>query len=102
LTRISHPNEETTGGNIHTGAPPPWLDDATDTKKKPVVHGSSKPGVGRHSKLNPKRVGAAWAERRKLEMESERRGEAVPNDDDFDSNWLPSFGGVWHSGTRRE
>ncbi|KAL2553527.1 putative LRR receptor-like serine/threonine-protein kinase [Forsythia ovata] len=55
---------------------------------------------GRSSKLNPKRVGAAWAERRKKELELEKKGELVTNN--FDANWLPNFGSVWQSGTRKE
>ncbi|KAL5858793.1 hypothetical protein ACOSQ4_000089 [Xanthoceras sorbifolium] len=91
------------GGNVHSGAPPPWLE-ATDGDRlelKPVlrsfVSSSNKSGK---SKLNPKRVGAAWAEKRKKEMEMEKRGEIVKSD--CDPNWLPNFGRVWQSGSRKE
>lgn len=33
-------------------------------------------------------------------MEMEKRGEIVPTK--FDSNWLPDFGRVWQSGSRKE
>lgn len=86
-------------GNVHTGAPPPWFDttkgDQLDPAQKPEL-----PSKARKSKLNPKRVGAAWADRRRLELEMERRGELVNNN--FDVNWLPNFGRVWQSGTRKE
>jgi hypothetical protein len=51
-------------------------------------------------KLNPKRVGAAWAEKRRAELEMEKEGEIVPITSD--SSWLPNFGSVWQSGTRKE
>lgn len=90
-------------GNVHSGAPPPWLDATKEDnlnsarKQEARDHDTSRAGK---SKLNPKRVGAAWAERRKLELEMERRGEHVNNN--FDANWLPNFGRVWQSGTRKE
>lgn len=50
-------------------------------------------------KLNPKRIGAAWAEKRRAELEQEKReGIAII----YDPNWLPNFGGVWQTGTRKE
>lgn len=103
MTQISSTSKVALEGNVHTGAPPPWLDatkgDNLDPAWKPIsrnhVHSRAE-----KSKLNPKRVGAAWAERRKLELEMERRGERVNNN--FDANWLPNFGRVWQSGTRKE
>ncbi|KAL8547799.1 hypothetical protein ACS0TY_007218 [Phlomoides rotata] len=99
LTQISSTSKVAMEGNVHTGAPPPWFDatkgDQLDPAQKPEL--SSK---ARKSKLNPKRVGAAWADRRRLELEMERRGELVSNK--FDDNWLPNFGRVWQSGTRKE
>ncbi|XP_017236189.1 TITAN-like protein isoform X1 [Daucus carota subsp. sativus] len=81
-------------GNVHSGGPPPWFS-STD-KNLP----NDKQRSGKSSKLNPKRVGAAWAERRKMEMEMEKRGEIVTTK--FDSSWLPDFGRVWQSGSRKE
>ncbi|CAI9267309.1 unnamed protein product [Lactuca saligna] len=99
LTRISSSVHETDTGNVHSGAPPPWLNTTngihvdpgmeTDPVIKPVK-----------SKLNPKRVGAAWAEKRKIEMEMERNGELPANR--FDASWLPNFGRVWQSGSRKD
>ncbi|KAI9178301.1 hypothetical protein LWI28_024897 [Acer negundo] len=54
------------GGNLHSGAPPPWLEAIKGDRLELIailnsfVSFSNKSGK---SKLNPKRVGAAWAER---------------------------------------
>lgn len=93
LTRISFTTHETDPGNVHSGAPPPWLDATNGIHLEP----SAKPVK---SKLNPKRVGAAWADRRKLEMEMERKGQLPANR--YDASWLPNFGRVWQSGTRKD
>nr|XP_043636564.1 TITAN-like protein [Erigeron canadensis] len=104
LTRISSTIHEVDAGNVHSGAPPPWFDTTSgiypDLPLKPV-HGMDPVKVKTiKSKLNPKRVGAAWAEKRKMEMEMERRGELPVNR--FDANWLPNFGRVWQSGSRKD
>lgn len=99
LTRISSTSRQTTEGNIHTGAPPPWLT-GEGNQLEITLKSEQRKKAGKSSRLNPKRVGAAWAERRKLELELESRGEHVPNN--FGANWLPNFGGVWQSGTRKE
>lgn len=91
---------EQSGGNVYSGAPPPWFEaveqSQLNVELKPVL--SNK--LGKSKKLNPKRVGAAWAERRKMEMEMEKRGELVKSE--CNANWLPNFGRVWQSGTRKE
>ncbi|PSR96771.1 TITAN-like protein [Actinidia chinensis var. chinensis] len=101
LTQISAIVQQETKGNVHCGAPPPWLDategNILNVRPKPA---SSLNKSGKSQKLNPKRVGAAWAEKRKRELELEKRGEIVPNN--FDANWLPNFGRVWQSGSRKE
>ncbi|KAK6924663.1 CCDC84-like [Dillenia turbinata] len=106
LTHISLPSQEA-NGNVHTGACPPWLKAIEVNQLNTLVN----PGSGikrldtslnksqKSQKLNPKRVGAAWAERRKLELEMEKRGEIVSTCGD---DWLPNFGRVWQSGTRKE
>lgn len=88
--------------NVHTGAPPPWLEASEHDPKNVSLSSYALPSSrkGKSRKLNPKRVGAAWAERRRAEMEMEKRGELVP--ETSDSSWLPNFGGVWQSGTRKE
>lgn len=88
--------------NVHTGAPPPWLEASEHASKNGSLpsHASPSSGKGKSRKLNPKRVGAAWAERRRAEMEMEKRGEVVP--ETSDSSWLPNFGSVWQSGSRKE
>lgn len=104
LTRISSMPAEIAGGNVHTGAPPPWFEAAERVRihSKPVLGNlvSHSNRSGKSQKLNPKRVGAAWAEKRKIELEMEKRGETVRNE--CDANWLPNFGRVWQSGTRKE
>lgn len=103
LTQISSTVHDVDAGNVHSGAPPPWFDTTNGIHLDPAP----KPGTEMDpvtktvkSKLNPKRVGAAWAEKRKLEMEMERRGVLLTNR--FDANWLPNFGRVWQSGSRKE
>ncbi|KAM0844259.1 hypothetical protein ACQ4PT_057175 [Festuca glaucescens] len=88
--------------NVHTGAPPPWLEASENDPKNGSLasHALPSSGKGKLRKLNPKRVGAAWAEKRRAEMEMEKRGEAIP--ETSDSSWLPNFGGVWQSGSRKE
>lgn len=98
FTQISPTTHEGDAGNVHTGAPPPWFNDTNGIHIDPAV----RPGVIKtvKSKLNPKRVGAAWAEKRKIEMEMETRG-GLPTKK-FDANWLPNFGRVWQSGSRKD
>ncbi|KAM2699377.1 hypothetical protein EV1_038263 [Malus domestica] len=106
LTQISSLGPKEASGNVHTGAPPPWLQADEEIQfsvpLKPVsgslISLSNK--SEKSKKLNPNRVGAAWAERRKREMEIEKRGEIVMSD--CDANWLPNFGRVWQSGSRKE
>ncbi|KAI4341340.1 hypothetical protein MLD38_026074 [Melastoma candidum] len=105
LTQIS-PSCGHINGNVHSGGPPPWLDASECSQMDSYANTSSSIAVPLSSsckkskKLNPKRVGAAWAEKRKMELEMERRGEAVKSIED--TNWLPNFGRVWQSGSRKE
>ncbi|XP_057424193.1 TITAN-like protein [Lotus japonicus] len=104
LTRIPSVRTESNGGNVHSEAPPPWFEGTEEVQihsksvLEDLVSHSNK--SGKSKKLNPNRVGAAWAEKRKIEMEMEKRGEIVRNE--YDANWLPNFGRVWQSGSRRE
>ena len=90
-------------GNVHLD----WVDAIEETplnvKLKPGFGSSNLTSSlnksGKSQKLNPKRVGAAWAEKRKIELEMEKR-ESVTNN--FDVNWLPNFGRVWQSGSQKE
>lgn len=105
FTQISSPAKGSQE-NVHTGALPPWLDASEkeicqlNTGPYPNKLATSSTQAGKSRTLNPKRVGAAWADRRRVELEMEKRGERVPNS--FDANWLPNFGRVWQEGTRRE
>ncbi|GMH16729.1 hypothetical protein Nepgr_018570 [Nepenthes gracilis] len=106
LTCISWGFEESKR-NVHSGAPPPWFEATKDANEScqwdrvgmnSVVSRPSK--SQKSSKLNPKRVGAAWAERRKIELEMEKKGEVIANSSEVE--WLPNFGRVWQSGSRKE
>ncbi|CAN6464760.1 unnamed protein product [Victoria cruziana] len=102
LTRLSSvPGEEIS--NVHSGAPPPWLrtdEDFQTTCKSRETGGVSSKTMRSQKRKKPERVGAAWAERRKAELEKERRGEVVSSY--LDADWLPNFGRVWQSGSRKE
>ncbi|KAJ0239734.1 TITAN-like protein [Hirschfeldia incana] len=105
MTSTSSSHSSDSIGNVHSGAPPPWLNpnDANifsgQLNQLDITRVQEKMPV-KTSKLNPHRVGAAWAERRKLEMEMEKRGLASSSNPDPD--WLPNFGRVWQSGTRKD
>ncbi|GKV05483.1 hypothetical protein SLEP1_g17488 [Rubroshorea leprosula] len=106
ITQVASITIEQAGGNVHTGAPPPWFETTDETlldgHVRPVsVNFDSPNKSGKSQKLNPQRVGAAWAEKRKMELEKEKKGEFVKNEFD-DANWLPNFGRVWQSGSRKE
>ncbi|KAG0478429.1 hypothetical protein HPP92_013148 [Vanilla planifolia] len=92
--------------NVHTGGFPPWLDTSDQHENSLVNYGTDVKNLslsaqkGKSRKLNPNRVGAAWAEKRRIEIELEKRGEIIRNS--VDDNWLPNFGRVWQAGTRKE
>lgn len=82
--------------NVHAGGPPPWFeinqtkeDTNTNTPAFQSFHSR------KSKRVNPKRVGAAWAEKRRAELKMEK-GEVVPK------SWLPNFGSVWQEGTRKK
>jgi hypothetical protein len=105
LTRVSTSSTEDARGNVHSGAPPPWFEatkgSQINVQLTPATGSLVFPNKsGKSKNLNPKRVGAAWAEKRKIELEMEKRGEIVK--DDCAANWLPNFGRVWQSGSRKE
>ncbi|CAA0828531.1 TITAN-like protein [Striga hermonthica] len=104
LTRISSTSKEGLEENVHSGAPPPWFDATNGNQLNDVLKTGEKNLFShkdrKSTKLNPKRIGAAWAERRKVELELEKRGELVKYS--YDANWLPNFGRVWQSGPRKE
>ncbi|KAJ4961834.1 hypothetical protein NE237_021744 [Protea cynaroides] len=109
LTSVSQLLAEEPKGNVHSGAPPPWFEEKNEDNQLNVELStgfciSSLPSplekFGKTRKLNPKRVGAAWAEKRKIELEKEKRGEI--DSGNCDTDWLPNFGRVWQSGSRKE
>lgn len=98
-------------GNVHSGAPPPWLE--MDQEKGGTLSGKdglsadiqrlSKTQERKLKKLrNPKRVGAAWAEQRRAELERELNGVTSNKNITNDAAWLPNFGRVWQSGSRKD
>ncbi|KAM9821875.1 coiled-coil domain-containing protein 84 [Syngnathus typhle] len=93
LTFIGH-QDSSNGGNVHTGAVPPWLQnddplEGTSSNTAPPEIGPSAQGFLRQKeqeklrKLPPNRVGANF-----------------DHSSHTDANWLPSFGRVWNSGRR--
>eukprot|EP00250_Pteridium_aquilinum_P011544 c20142_g1_i3 orf=634-1050(+) len=90
-------------GNVHTGAPPPWLQTGDiKVNSAPAVPLSRAQERRLKKSRNPKRVGAAWADKRRAEMEREKAGVCLKRGLESDKGWLPNFGGVWQSGSRRE
>ncbi|XP_068096941.1 centrosomal AT-AC splicing factor isoform X1 [Hyperolius riggenbachi] len=87
LTYIGH-QMDSSMGNLHTGAVPPWMmPDEDDTEKQEI--GPALDDFIKHQKqmalkkLPPNRVGANF-------------DHNAPTDE----GWLPSFGRVWNSGRR--
>ncbi|CAH8275454.1 unnamed protein product [Arabidopsis lyrata] len=106
MSSISSSHSTDAGGNVHSGAPPPWLDANDGNVSNIQLNQSDMACVqakvpGKNRKLNPNRVGAAWAERRKIEIEMEKKSGHATNSN-IDADWLPNFGRVWQSGTRKE
>ncbi|KAJ4913108.1 TITAN-like protein [Raphanus sativus] len=106
MTSSSSSHSSDSIGNVHSGAPPPWLNPNAGSSYSGQLNQTDMTGVqenmpAKTSKLNPHRVGAAWAERRKIEMEMEKRGLASSSSN-TDADWLPNFGRVWQSGTRKD
>ncbi|KAL7179594.1 hypothetical protein ACSBR1_042900 [Camellia fascicularis] len=88
--------QEEAEANVHLGAPPPWFD---ATEENPLNEQVTLLLLAiRKSQLYPKQMGAAWEEKRKIEME--RKGEIVTNN--FDVNWLPNLDRVWQSGSLKD
>ncbi|XP_030274301.1 centrosomal AT-AC splicing factor [Sparus aurata] len=92
LTFIGY-QDSSNGGNVHTGAVPPWLQDdpleGTSGAAAQLEIGPSLQDFLKHKeqeklrKLPPNRVGANF-----------------DHSSHTDANWLPSFGRVWNSGRR--
>ncbi|KAG6633360.1 hypothetical protein CIPAW_12G043400 [Carya illinoinensis] len=67
-------------GNVHSEAPPQWFE-ATEEIQIAVQLNSAVGSLifpnksGKSKKFNLQWVGAAWAEKRKMELEMEKRGE---------------------------
>ncbi|CAJ1975603.1 unnamed protein product [Sphenostylis stenocarpa] len=70
ITKISFVPTESADKNSYSEAPPPCID-ATEADQ---MHSNSN-RLGKSKMFNPNRVGAAWVEKRKIEMEKENRGE---------------------------
>ncbi|XP_078432039.1 coiled coil protein [Wolffia australiana] len=110
-TRTQEQGRVTEGGSasahescLDSVTSPPWLNENEGVelilgdKKTSTVGDSNR--VEKSRKLNPNRVGAAWAEKRRIELEMEKRGLVVASD--FSDDWLPNFGRVWQEGTRKD
>eukprot|EP00249_Psilotum_nudum_P006823 c20089_g1_i1 orf=403-1239(+) len=108
LTSI-HPSLSVPGeGNVHSGAVPPWLKHSDKSGEQASSDADKLQFLSRTQERrlrkmrNPRRVGAAWAEQRRAELEHEKHGEHSCGGAKIDANWLPNFGRVWQSGSRRE
>lgn len=87
-------------GNVHTGAPPPWLKPQPGAESSSAILSRSQ--ERKLAKLrNPKRVGAAWAEQRRAELAANHQ-KSDSSSLQTNAEWLPKFGRVWQSGSRRE
>ncbi|GKV13775.1 hypothetical protein SLEP1_g24755 [Rubroshorea leprosula] len=83
LTQVALITTEQAGGNLCSRAPPPWFETADETLLDDHVKPASSSFVYpsnksvKSQKLNSKRVGTAWAEKQKMELEREKKGEEV-------------------------
>ncbi len=106
LTSISCPPAQAGEGNVHSGATPPWLKStdygqgSTANTNKTLLSSTQERRLARMRP--PNRVGAAWAEQRRIEIEREERGKETNDsvDQQDGAMWLPNFGRVWQSGPR--
>ncbi|XP_066565377.1 centrosomal AT-AC splicing factor [Amia ocellicauda] len=80
------------GGNIHTGATPPWLQ--ADPQEGPAAGMAQEIGPSHTEFLKHK-------EQEKLrKLPANRVGANFDHSSQTDASWLPSFGRVWNSGRR--
>lgn len=91
LTFIGY-QDSSGGGNVHTGAVPPWLQEDPQEGSSGTARQEIGPSLQdflkqkeqeKLKKLPPNRVGANF-----------------DHSSQTDANWLPSFGRVWNSGRR--
>ncbi|KAG7483529.1 hypothetical protein MATL_G00039370 [Megalops atlanticus] len=91
LTFIGY-QDSSDGGNVHTGAVPPWLQD------DPLEGGSERAqreiGPTHQDFLKQKE------QERLRRLPVNRVGANFDHSSQTDANWLPSFGRVWNSGRR--
>ncbi|XP_015192878.2 centrosomal AT-AC splicing factor [Lepisosteus oculatus] len=91
LTFIGH-QDASNGGNIHTGATPPWLQD------DPQEEGSR--GAGREIGPSHEEFLKRKEQEKLRKLPSHRVGANFDHSSQTDAGWLPSFGRVWNSGRR--
>ncbi|KAF6158329.1 hypothetical protein GIB67_022409 [Kingdonia uniflora] len=70
LVHVSPLAPEVPKTNVNSEALPPWLEIIDDFQ--PIIHVNSSKKSRKSQKLNPNRVGAACAEKRKIELEMEK------------------------------
>ncbi|CAM6118783.1 unnamed protein product [Calypogeia fissa] len=104
LSSVQVPSVQLGEGNVHSGAAPPWLrQNLGEADSSGSLLPLSRTQQAKLSKIqNPNRVGAAWAQRRRAELEAEKNGEMLTMQGKDGSLWFPSFGRVWQSGPRRD
>ncbi|XP_068995042.1 centrosomal AT-AC splicing factor [Embiotoca jacksoni] len=92
LTFIGY-QDSSNGGNVHTGAVPPWLQ---DDPLEGTSGGAAQPAIGPSLQEFLKQK-----EQEKLrKLPPNRVGANFDHSSHTDANWLPSFGRVWNSGRR--
>jgi len=92
LTRVQVPKLESGEGNVFSGAPPPWLNPDEIKLFPELAHALAEARSHNARQKNPNRIGAAWAEQKKL---LDRAGKSTVS-----TNWLPNFGRVFNAGPR--
>ncbi|XP_064207016.1 coiled-coil domain-containing protein 84 [Anguilla rostrata] len=91
LTFIGY-QDSSDGGNVHTGAVPPWLQDDPQEGGSEAVEREIGPSLQDFLKQK---------EQEKLrKLPANRVGANFDHSSQTDANWLPSFGRVWNSGRR--
>ncbi|KAJ8267057.1 hypothetical protein GJAV_G00137810 [Gymnothorax javanicus] len=80
------------GGNVHTGAVPPWLQD------DPLEGGSE--AAGREIGPSLQEFLKQKEQEKLRKLPANRVGANFDHSSHTDANWLPSFGRVWNSGRR--
>jgi len=102
LNRIKVGALEQGGGNVLSGAIPPWLKKEEVKLFPELVSALSEALEQKRKPKNPNRIGAAWADKvnRMKRLKSLNISELTEEPEE-NHNWLPNFGRVFNEGPRR-